>query len=607
MVGRRLGTRSIAERDRDRLSSGAKRAKDFNLALDHIVQVIQEEASLVSFPIFRRFFETGYGERNNDYFGPETLERVLGRLHITENQWTDIEALTQNWASLYDNPEIDSWVQPLLTNFAKFIGSEIPTYHSQFGGLSAVRLAFPDIHLHFFDEDVYLVLVPDSRAGPNEFAQVKDIIREYNATMRVTLLLVLGNGDTLRELAKASSMEIVVLDEDDCREIVLSSDSRRTFCHCVSRRVSVQAIQPYQTQGKVRDRMFYGRQDEIKRLKSNLTSSFAIYGGRLIGKSSLLEKIAQEFQNDSGSKYQVCSITAQGLDLAIDRPVEICRDILKRLSIPTATHRSIGTFERLMRDYLEAHSGCVLILIDEIDELIAFDQENNDKMLQSFHNLNSDYGERCRFVFAGYRELAHECMDSQSRFRNFAEQIRLGNLDPINARKLIEEPMCNELGFTLESDDLVDRILELTAGHPNYIQVFCKELTEYLEHQQRRRIRQEDIEHTFHNPDFQARVVETFYVNFSPLQRIITLLVILEDQLEFSLPEVMDLLDSYGLSLGVPEVYQELRQLEMSFVIEKMETRYRFVHKMFPEILKASEDLNDFAIRVLVTLGAWKQ
>ncbi|TEU17009.1 MAG: ATP-binding protein, partial [Anaerolineales bacterium] len=496
----RLGTKSIAKRDVNRLSQ-ARSAKDIHQALDRIVKVVRSDASIVSFPKFRKFL----GRVSDSEDSLKNLHsQLLDRLKISLDQWTKIEAMTQKWASLYDNPDFGHLVQPLVQDLSAFFGCKTRSFSVPLKdmGLWDFRLLFPDIHLNYFDDEIHMIVVTDSRAGPNEFAAVKDIIHKNDATMKVTLLLVLGNGDQLRELAKTSSIEIVVLDEDDCREIMLSPNSKRMFCHRVARRISVQALQPYQTQGKVRSRMFYGRHDEIKRLKSNLSNSFAIYGGRLIGKSSLLHQIDQEFEHGETGGYRVCSITAQ----AFTSSVEACRALLKELDIPTAKHRSVLTFERLMRDYLLSHTGRVLILVDEVDDLIVLDGRDNYQMFEAFHNLNNDFGERCRFVFAGYRDLARQCMDSKSRFRNFAEPIRLGNLDPVSARLLIEEPMCEELGFRFESDDLVEKILEMTAGHPNYIQVFCKELTEYLERQQRRRVREHDIEYTYHNADFRDRV-----------------------------------------------------------------------------------------------------
>jgi hypothetical protein len=595
---------TLRERDKSRLSH-AIAAKDIHQALDYITKVVREDASIVSLCKLRTFLEhisKRYGEDLYKKLLEELSsgDHVIDRLHITQSQWARIERLSQRWASLYENPGLEHYVQPLVQDLSEFIGCRIQSFPLRERGSDSdlwdFRLFFPDIHLNFFDDEIHMIVVTDSRAGPNEFRMIKEMIHKNEAAMKVTLVLVLGRNDQLRESAKASSMEIVVVDEDDCKAIILSPNSRRVFCHRVARRISVKALQPYQTQGKVRNRMFYGRQDEVKRVKSNLSSSFAIYGGRLIGKSSLLHQIGQEFEQYE--EYQICSITAQ----ALKSPVEVCRLILKKLHIPTATHRSILTFERLMRDNLASHTKRVLMLVDEVDDLIALDESEDYQIFETFHNLNSDFGERCRFIFAGYRDLARHCMDSKSRFRNFAEPIRLGNLDPLSARLLIEEPMCEELGFRFESDDLVDRILDMTAGHPNYIQVFCKELSESLEKQQRWRVRLADIEQTFHNPDFRARVIETFYVNFSTLQKLITALVVLEEFDEFGLPRVVKLLRGYGLEMGSEDVYKALRQLEMSFIIEQTRTQYHFIHRLFPEILRKSVSLDSLIDVLLLEL-----
>lgn len=241
----------------------------------------------------------------------------------------------------------------------------------------------------------------------------------------------------------------------------------------------------------------------------------------------------------------------------------------------------------------------MLVLIDEVDDLIALDEQANDQLFEAFHNLNNDFRERCRFVFAGYRELARQCMDYQSRFRNFAEPIRLGNLDLLNARLLIREPLCDELGFRFDDEAIIDEIILMTGGHPNYIQVFCKGLSEYLEQQRRRRIRREDIDYVFQSGDFRSRIIETFYVNFSLLQQLIVTLLIYHNQLEFGIPDVLNVLFEQNIPVGNSDVYRELRQLEMSFVLRQSGQKYQFVHKLFPEMLKKSVDLEDLALMLL--------
>lgn len=580
--------KAISERELDKLVSVCEH--DIEVALDRLVEwITQGGVSLFTFMRIRPFLNGPAFSKN--YPKQDMLARLLSRLKLPESQWITIENISQKWLSVHDAPHIDHLAQGIVNDLVPFWSAQIKNFERINYGLWLYRLRFPNIHLRYFDEDIVLMVITDPQSAPNQFETVRQKLAEQSAQAKVSLLLVLGDGIQIRELARKISIQIVVLDERDCIEILLSSNSKQTFCGLVASRVSVNILQPYQTRGKVRNRMFYGREEEISRLKNNLSSNFAIYGGRLIGKSSLLHQIEQEFRQDSNLDYKVCSVTAQNT-----LPIEVCRIILKELGIPTASHRSIGTFERLMRDYFDSGNRKVMILIDEVDDLIVQDEKNGDQLFENFHNLSNDYGERCRFVFAGYRDLARHCMDSQSRFRNFVETIKLGNLGTRYAKLLIEEPLINELGFKFEDVKLIDKIVEITGCHPNYIQVFCKELSEYLEGQ-RRTIQEVDIQATFENQEFRSRVLEVFYVNFSPLQKLIAILVILEKLEEFSLPDLLKLINQYESSIrvGIDQIYIELRQLEMSFILEQEGSKYKFVHRLFPQMLESREDLYSLA------------
>lgn len=593
----RLSSKTISDRDISRIG-GACEEKNFNAMLDFIVGILKEKTSIITLSNVRKELNEGSIGKHvqKHHKGSNTFQKLLERLSVTLGQWEKTESISQRWAQIYDTPDIDFQVKSLLNDLTTLFSGKLVSYPKKIGsGLWDFSMEFPDIHLKYFDEKIHLFVVCDSRAGVNEYSILKKAIRENETSLKINLVLVIGSGDVFREIAKESDVEVVVLDDHDVLEIVLSNNSRQKFCHLIAKRVSVQALQPYQTKSKVRDRMFYGRQEEIKKIKGNLTGSFSIYGGRLIGKSSLLHRIKCEFETDT--LYKVCSVTKEGFESV----VEVERDMLKQLSIPTGTHRSNLTFERLMRDYLDNHPNLrVFILLDEVDDIIISDEENDSKFFHILHNLNSDYGERCRFVFAGYRELARRCMDNTTRFWNFTETIRLGSLSSLQARKLVEEPLCDELGFTFEDSETISAIIEMTGSHPNYIQVFCKELSEYLEKQNRRKIRKQDIEVIFENQEFRSQITQTFRVNFSKLQKLIVATVIVEGLQDFDEARITKLLSEYGLvNVNMDEIFIEVRQLELAFVIEQAERKFQFVHKLFPEMLEKSINLYEL-IDVLV-------
>ncbi len=592
----RLSAKTISDRELDKLVSVC--GHEIDVALDRMVEwITRGYISLLTFYRIRGFLHGAAFIKK--YPGQDVFVRLLSRLKLPESQWLTTENISQKAFGIHDAPLADHLAQGIVNDLVPFWSAEVRNFERIDYGLWMYRLRFPDIHLRFFDEDVYLAVIADPQSAPNQFETIKRTLYEKGVQAKISLVLVLGNGEQVRELAKNVSVQIIVLDQRDCVDILISTNSKQTFCGLIASRVSILILQPYQTRGKVRDRMFYGRHEEINRLKNNLSSNFAIYGARLIGKSSLLHRIEAEFKQDKELDYKVSSITAQNTS-----PVEACRTILKELGIPTATHRTIGTFERLMRDYLESSQRKVIILIDEADDLIVQDEDGRDLLFETFHNLSNDYGERCRFVFAGYRELARQCMDSNSRFRNFVETIKLGNLGEKYAKLLIEEPLTKELGFKFEDDSIVDQIVRMTGCHPNYIQVFCKELSEYLDGK-KRKIQHDDLQTIFEYSEFRARILETFYVNFSPIQKLIAIVVILEKLEEFSLPDVMKLMNQYEfkVDVNISQVYMELRQLEMSFILEQEGSKYKFVHKLFPEMLESREDLYSLAD---IAVSEWK-
>jgi hypothetical protein len=74
-----------------------------------------------------------------------------------------------------------------------------------------------------------------------------------------------------------------------------------------------------------------------------------------------------------------------------------------------------------------------------------------------------------------------------------AEPIRVSYLDRDDAQALIENPIRLISGESRYCGPAVKRLLELTAGSPFYIQIFCNRLVNYI-NLKRRRVSDADIE-----------------------------------------------------------------------------------------------------------------
>lgn len=579
-------SRAIADKDLNRLVAVGGEKKD--VALSRLAGWIRTSTSILTFYRIKSFLHEPAFKK---HFPDSDMHQLLiEKLRLSDSQWSTIESISHKWASIHDTPSTDYPIPGIVQELVSFWGSKIDNFSKQKSGLWSFQTTFPDMHLYYFDKDVNLVVITETGSEENQFRAALEILSSKGAALKISIVLVLGDGNRFRDLAKESKIDIVVLDEKDCRDIILSPHSVQTFCHQVAGRIPVQTIQPYQTEGPVRARMFYGRDDELKRVRNNMLSNFTIYGGRLVGKSSLLLQIHKIFSADDG--YRVCILKAQKLPI-----VELCRNMLKSLNIPTANYRNnLLTFERLMRDYLSSNTKRILFLLDEMDDVIEEDAKDEFSFFNTMHNLQ---GENCRFFITGYRQLATHCMNREARLFNFGERILLGSLSSHTARRLIEEPLCNEMGFRFEDDALIEQIIETTGGHPNYIQVFCKVLSESLDDQKRRKITQGDVSTTFENSIFRSKVIDTFHVNFSQLQKLITIFMILDGKTELDLTDITDMIEQYGILVDTADVYMQLRQLELSFIIEQVEEKYRFINKLFPETLEKRLDLIKFADRIM--------
>jgi Cdc6-like AAA superfamily ATPase len=142
--------------------------------------------------------------------------------------------------------------------------------------------------------------------------------------------------------------------------------------------------------------MFFGRDYEMKAIMRTIQArSFAIVGGRKIGKTSVLTKVQElmEQTSDLSAFYLDCQHLTNYQEffssLALKCQVQIgstSPDELRRVMV------------RLRRQ----HGGDVIVLLlDEVDNLLAFDMQQQVHLFRMFRALSQEG--LCRFVFCGER------------------------------------------------------------------------------------------------------------------------------------------------------------------------------------------------------------
>ena len=264
--------------------------------------------------------------------------------------------------------------------------------------------------------------------------------------------------------------------------------------------------------------MFFGREELIQNIAQAIRESrtqskcVLVFGQKRSGKSSVLYHLKTLLQKDKGllildlenigsiqdpdSKvpllYQILRGILTELEYAVEDRINEGFSLLN-LSIPDDNefyqHPAPlqcfqDTFERLKRlvsKQEDWHNIRVLLLIDEFqyvyDRIVAHDipesfMQNWKALLQAnyFHA-----------VLVGQDVMPKFKLRFPNEFGTTQDE-RVTYLKPEDARRLIDEPIRigGRQGESRYREQAIERILNLTAGSPFYIQIICNRLVEYM-------------------------------------------------------------------------------------------------------------------------------
>ena len=83
-----------------------------------------------------------------------------------------------------------------------------------------------------------------------------------------------------------------MLNGQDLRQILIARDPGKRLVEIILQQVDLSVVSPYVTSGPVPASMFFGRDHELKTITRKITdTSFALIGGRKIGKTSILDRV----------------------------------------------------------------------------------------------------------------------------------------------------------------------------------------------------------------------------------------------------------------------------------------------------------------------------
>ncbi|MEU8675754.1 hypothetical protein [Streptomyces sp. NPDC048560] len=248
--------------------------------------------------------------------------------------------------------------------------------------------------------------------------------------------------------------------------------------------------------GLVPPEVFKGRAEEMQEILSPDGSIF-LFGGRQLGKSSLLRQAVEVFQKADSNRHIAVYVDLLKADIGHAEPPEgIWRVLLaelKRRGVIGAniSDRAAGVdvIADAVRQWIEAEPGRrILLLADEADAFLTADAhavytgggQSTFRTVKRLQRLMEITSRSFKVVFAGLHQVQRFNHLTNVVTAHGGPGVLVGPLKPRAAVGLVEEPLA-AVGLTFETPDLVWHILGVTNYQANLVQIFCDHLVAYMQ------------------------------------------------------------------------------------------------------------------------------
>lgn len=298
--------------------------------------------------------------------------------------------------------------------------------------------------------------------------------------------------EVLRRVQRVSEVRSAVLQ-------MPTMPTRVTEGSVIARRLT----NPY-TLKPVMGQTFVGRSQEMLELLNHLRDvipgeAVLLWGPRRIGKTSLL----LQFQNlMSSGDYVVAFVDMQRVSRQTTTVFlhEIIRAISDSVSdaavraprLSRMRRGALGYFRSFIENVPALQNKQIVLIFDEF-QLLSSLREQDVRLADINHYFRSLIQHRSglSIIFSGGGLLDNLLQQPKVSFMlEVARHQRIGTLDETAARRLIVEPVPH----IAYEPAAVERLLELTAGHPFYLQWICGELVGRANREQRTAVSDQHLE-----------------------------------------------------------------------------------------------------------------
>lgn len=311
------------------------------------------------------------------------------------------------------------------------------------------------------------------------------MIKAISDSNKPAIILLSGVADASRrheiaERLRAKALPALLIDEALIAFAATRRDTRaRTIFECG---LPYGRIEPYTTDaGQLPPEMFFGREDEVRKIIAKTADGCLVYGGRQLGKSALLAHIAQT-QHNTAEKRIIVNREVKALGNSEETSV-IWHHISSMLPDDIVKPDSISA-EAVSRD-IQAWvgrypNGRIICMFDEADNFMTQDTRDDYPQLSKLKELMEKTQRAFKVVFAGLHNVQRMHKQPNSPLWHLGEPICVGPLnrnidDKRAAFDLVVSPM-RAAGFAFESMQAVEEILTWANYYPSLVQEYMKGL-----------------------------------------------------------------------------------------------------------------------------------
>jgi len=393
------------------------------------------------------------------------------------------------------------------------------------------------------------------------------------------------------KMKKVYAYDVISLGIEELFQLFTARSPAKTFRSILLSQVDLTSVSPFIINGPTTEKNFFGRENEIQSIAEHIHStSFAIIGGRRIGKSSLLKQLHMARLSSLGYRtiYHDCQVTPTYEEF-LNAPLLDWQ--------PDAPASSVKTMQKLLK--APPRDKNLVLMLDEADKLVLPDRANHWKLFSELRALANSGS--AQVILCGERTLREALRDPVSPLFNFVNEMLLGPLDFRSAEELITRPMRQLEIQLVEEKAIVNQIWTFSSGHPNVIQRICNRLIKLLNERSSRRISLENVTTVIEDPAFQRDdFLGTYWEMATPLEKLITL-IMAQEKGACTLKSILELIRSKcGIQVKANEVDSALQRLvDLRSILKRSPGGYTFAVEAFPRVMAGTMTIDDMLLMLV--------